>query len=488
MSEPSHLHAAKLAHVEKVSPCPAHGGLRRTAVLALASCMLLVAPPAARAAPEQTADGIPAGSIARHLPYNLDPRGIRKWLAEHGLTFGFILTSEGLANVSGGLKRGAVFEGKLEGYVNADLEKMLGWKGSSIYANVFQIHGTGGIDRDLVGGLDTISNIEALPTTRLSELWFEQRFFNDTMSVRVGQLAADSEFFIADLSQFFMNSDWPAITKHDLPSGGPSYPLSTPGIRFKVDPNKQLSFLVALFNGDPAGPGPEDPEIKNRYGLNFRVQDPPLLISELQYRYNQEKTATGLAGIVRFGSWYHFGRFDDQQLDALGLSLANPLSPRIASRLVGNAGIYGVIDQQLYRPTGGAADSGIGVFSRISASPSDRNLINFYLDGGIVFSGMLPGRPDDKFGATFIYSNISSGARGFDRDVARISGVQLPLRDFELSIALAYQALIVPGWTVQAEIHHIVHPGGHAADFAAAPPLSAIPDATVLALRSVVTY
>ena len=32
-------------------------------------------------------------------------------------------------------------------------------------------------------------------------------------------------------------------------------------------------------------------------------------------------------------------------------------------------------------PAGGAPDSGIGVFSRISGSPSDRNQISFYVDG-----------------------------------------------------------------------------------------------------------
>jgi hypothetical protein len=48
--------------------------------------------------------------------------------------------------------------------------------------------------------------------------------------------------------------------------------------------------------------------------------------------------------------------------------------------------------------------------------PGEPQLINFYLDGGIVFSGMVPGRADDKFGAAFIYSNISPDARALDRD------------------------------------------------------------------------
>lgn len=128
-------------------------------------------------------------------------------------------------------------------------------RGLGFFANSFQIHNTGGIRRDFVGSFNTISNIEALATTRLSELWLEQKFFNDTFSVRFGQLAADAEFFISDYSVFLITSDWPSITAQNLPSGGPAYPLSTPGIRLKFEPNKQITFLAALSNGDPSGPG-----------------------------------------------------------------------------------------------------------------------------------------------------------------------------------------------------------------------------------------
>jgi porin len=439
-------------------------------------------------ADDEWKDGIPPGSIATSLPNNGDPGGIRKWLSERGLTYSFIYTGEVLGNVAGGLKRGAVYQGRLETQVNADLDKMLGFKGLSFFTNAFQIHGSGGVRRDLVGNLATISSIEALPTTRLSELWLEQKFLNDTFSVRFGQLIADSDFFISDTSTFFMNSGWPSIEAGDLPSGGPSYPFAAPGIRLKYEPTKQITLLAAVYNGDPAGPGPEEPEIKNRHGVNFRVQDPPLVMGEAQYKYNQDKASTGLAGIVRVGFWHHFGEFNSQRFDSNGLSLANPLGSGIPARLRGETGIYGVIDQQIYRPAGGGPDSGVGVFSRVAVAPSDRNLAEFYLDGGIVFSGMLPQRPDDKFGATFIYTQISRDAAALDRDTVFFTGIAQPIRDYELTLALAYQAQIIPGWTLQPEFQYIIHPGGHVADPNSAVPGAAIKDAAVFALRTTVKY
>jgi porin len=200
-------------------------------------------------------DGVRLDSIATSLPENGDPGGGRKWLYDHGITYDLNYTSEVFSNVSGGIRRGTIFEGLLEGIIDADLEKLLDLKGLSFHANAFQIHGTGGIARDFLGNLNTISNIEALPTTRLSELWLEQKFWDGKASLRFGQLVADSEFIISNYSQLFATSDWPAITKANQPGGGPSYPLSTPGIRLRVDPTKEISFLVALFNGDPASPG-----------------------------------------------------------------------------------------------------------------------------------------------------------------------------------------------------------------------------------------
>ena len=311
--------------------------------VALAVSILLLSAPA-HAADEVDANGAPIPSIATSLSRNGDPAGTRKWLYDNGLTYSFVLTSEVLGDVAGGIRTGGVFQGKLETIIKADLDKMFGLRGLSFFTNSFEIHNTGGIRRDYVGSFNTISNIEALSTMRLSELWLEQNL-SDTFSVRFGQLAADAEFFISDYSVFLMTSDWPSIMAQNLPSGGPAYPLSTPGVRLKYEsPDKHFVGLLALFNGDPSGPGPEDPQIKNRYGLNFRVQDPPLLMGEAQYKYNQEKEAAGLAGIWRLGFWHHFGEFDSQRFDSKGLSLADPLSNGIAAKMRGTSGLYGVVD------------------------------------------------------------------------------------------------------------------------------------------------
>ncbi|MBV9558317.1 MAG: carbohydrate porin [Pseudolabrys sp.] len=407
-------------------------------------------------------DGITRPSIATSLPNNGDSSGSRKRLAERGFTYVFNYTQDILSNLAGGNRRGTIEQGKLETIFTLDFEKFAGWHGLVLSGNTFIIHNTGRIRRDYVGGINTIAAIEATPTVRLSELWLEQKFANDKAAIRAGQLAVDNEFFFTDSSLMFLQSDWPTITAQNLPSGGPAYPLTTPGARLKLEPIKDMSFLFAIFNGDPAGPGPGDPDTRNRYGLNFRIHDSPLLISEAQFRTNQAKEDEGLARTIKLGVWDHTGNFADQRFSSDGNFLASPVSNGIPLQHRGDWGVYGAIDQQLYRLPGGGKDKGVSVFAMASYSPPDRNQIDKYLTGGIVFAGLLPQRPNDRFGASFIYARFSDALRAFDQDTIAFSGIPGVVRDYEANLELTYQAQIIPGWTVSPTFQYIWHPSGQA--------------------------
>ena len=68
---------------------------------------------------------------------------------------------------------------------------------------------------------------------------------------------------------------------------------------------------------------------------------------------NQSKDARGLPGAYRIGAWYHTSaRFADQRFDNTGLSLASPQSTGIPLDHTGDYGVYGVVDQMLYRVPG----------------------------------------------------------------------------------------------------------------------------------------
>ncbi len=431
------------------------------------------------------ANGIPPGSLASAG----EPDARRKALADRGITYGLNYVGELQYNAVGGIRTGGVYVGRLEGIVELDLGKLAGAKGLTFHANAFQINGKG-LTPDFVGSLAPASYIEARATTRLSELWLEQKFANDKASIRFGQLAADVEFFASGYASQFINGTFgtPVGLAVNWPSGGPTYPFATPGVRLKIDPNANTSLLAAVFNGDPAGPSDAggDPQSRNRYGLNFRVQDAPLLIAEAQFRANQDKGAAGLARTIKIGGWNHFGRFDDQRFGTDGLSLADPASNGVAVARRGNRGIYGMIDQQIWRPASGEADKGIGVFGRVFTSPSDRNLVDLYLDGGIVFAGLMPVRPDDVLSFGAAYSRISDRARALDADTVAFNGTGL-VRSAERVFTINYQAQVRPGWQVDLDFQRFVNPSGGVAN-PASPAGAMIPSASVLTLHTSLKY
>ncbi len=162
--------------------------------------------------------------------------------------------------------------------------------------------------------------------------------------------------------------------------------------------------------------------------------------------------------MLKIGAWGHLGEFEDYRFANDGTLLADPAGSGVPARRKGNSGVYTVIEQQLFRPKGGDALSGISVFSRISASPSDRNLIDFFVDGGIVFAGLFPSRPQDRFGASILYSRFSNSVRAFAFDHAVFTGEPAQIPDYEANLELNYMAQIMPGWTVQPVLTYVWHP------------------------------
>lgn len=424
--------------------------------LALLACAVLASAPA-RAVDGQEGKTASSPSVA---PSQFDAwtqlrdiENARAALTNKGIQFQLIYFGDLLGNASGGVRQGTTYVGRLSLLVDADLEKLLGWNCAAFHASVQQIHGHG-LSGNYLDNLLVVSGIEALPATRLFNLWIEQKLAGGTASIRAGQLSTQitptQEFFVSQYGSLFVNATfgWPAITAINLPSGGPTYPLATPGVRLKISPNDQLTFLAAVFNGDPAGPGPGDPQRRDPTGTNFRVRDPPLFMGEIDFAYNQGKNAAGLPGTAKLGGWYHFGKFADQRFSVEGLSLADPLSSGMPVQDHGNFGIYAIIDQMLWR-VAGTTDQGLGIFARASVSPSDRNLISAYFDGGATYKGLFQGRENDTLGIGFGFANISSRARALDRDAATFTGIDSPIRDYEAVVEVSYQAQITPNWMVQ---------------------------------------
>ncbi len=452
------------------------------------TCFVLAQPAAAQApAPHDSDPATPTtSSIQSSLGALGDPGGVRAALAAKGVTYSLSYIGEVFDNLRGGIERGSVYEGRFDLHLEADLEKLAGLPGLTFHAQLLQIHGRGP-SRRKVSNLMTVSNIEALPSIRLDELWLEQALLDGKLSVRVGQLSADMEFLSSQTASVFINGTfgWPDITNENLPAGGDAYPWATPGLRVKVLPAPGVTLLGAVLNGDPSGGGAGEPLRHNQHGTQFPLHNAPFFIGEAAYAYNQEDGATGLPGTIKLGGWYHAGRFNDQRYDNNGVSLGDPASTGIARRVRGNYGFYAMAEQMLWRRPG-TSDQGLAAFARVSTAPGDRNPAVFYADGGLTCKGVLSGRPDDIAGIGFGYAKASNRLRAQQRD-ARAFGTSTPIISSEIVIELTYLAQLVPGWTLQPDFQYIRRPSGGIAK-PADPSGRRIKDAALVGLRTTIQY
>jgi porin len=411
------------------------------------------------AADDKPQTGVPDDSIAQG---SNDP--VRAAFAEHGILYGIKWIGEYWNVAKGANSNGSNFDGRLEVYTDVDLEKLVGWKGGTIHANAYYIHGIGPT-AERIGNIFTVSNIEADEAFRLFELWFEQSMRQDKLKVRFGSLAADSEFFVSDTATQFLNTTfgWPAATANNMAAGGPAYPLPSLGVRVQYAPTDNLKILAAIFNGSPADPFAPDPQKDDPHGTSFRLEDPPLIMVEGQVKYD-----VGLPGALKLGGWKQFNHYAPEFLN-----------PGI---LATDYGIYGIVDQQIWKPSD---DKSVSIFARVAGSPDKQSLISAYVDTGIVFSGFVSGRTKDTFGAAFGYGKIPDDLRRAQADPANPNFSDV-IFDYEAVLEVNYIAQICSGFSIVPDFQYIWNPGGRIPS--EANPTKPEQDAAVFGVRTNVGY
>ena len=307
-----------------------------------------------------------------------DLGGFRSKAADKGITFNIQYIAEIWGNPVGGVSNGTVYTGLLTFQGDIDLQKLFGWQGASFSTRWYWLSGQD-ISAEHVGNILTVSNIAGFNTVRMNELWFQQKFLGDRISIRAGQMGADSEFYVSTHSVVFLNAafSWSPTLSTNIPNGGPAYPMSAPGIRLEVTPLNWLSYRGAVFQGNPFA------QDVNRHGFRWDLSSSNgyFSIHELTFRLNQESGSSSLPGTFKIGGWF----------DTAPDPNANSTQPW-------GYGLHFVADQMLYRvpipkfapvadnngeqPTAASpTNKGLGVFTHMGLSPQNSSFINFYIDG-----------------------------------------------------------------------------------------------------------
>jgi porin len=405
-----------------------------------------------------------------------DMWGLRSALAKYGISFALLETSEVLGNVTGGAKQGAAYDGLTQMALQLDTNRAFGWYGGTFNVSALQLHGDNLSTSNLLT-LQTASGIEGDRSTRLWELWYQQKFLEeDRLDIKVGQQSLDQEFMVNANGAYLINTmfGWPMVPSADLPGGGPAYPLSALGVRARYRPVDSLTFLTGVFNGSPSPSGglccSGDAQQQNPSGTSFPLNGGVLVIAEAQYAYPSLGTmlyagqSEPLSRVYKIGAWFDSQNFADQQYDNTGLSLANPSSNGLPLGHHGNFGVYATMDQMVWvDPT--ESDRNINIFGRVLWAPqADRNLITFSLNAGVTFHEPILHRDDDTFSIGMGYAKVSSAVAALDKQTAAYTGTFVPTQGGETYLEVSYQYQATPWWQLQPDIQYVFNPGGGVAN------------------------
>jgi len=353
---------------------------------------------------------------------------LKEQLEDKGISFEVVYTTEYFANTRGGIKRDDTYLTNLDITLEVDTEKLGLWNNGQFF--IYSLHNSGHekLTGEIVGDLQTVSNIEAPRTSRIYELWYQHSFLDDQLSVLLGFHDYNSEFDVTEYGGLYINSSFgiqPDISAGARPS---IFPLAAPGIRIKASLHEQWELLFAVYDGDPG-----DPDVSEHFPRSdLNNSSGAFIATEVAYHFHEEF----LPGFIKVGLWNNTGDFDD-------VVDVNPSGNPIQRN--NNIGGYLIIDKQLYEES---EEQGLGGFIQFGMNDKRVNEVNLYVGGGLNYRGLIPGRDEDEVGIAVAHAVINE-------DIVDVGGRD----DSETTIEATYNIQINNQIRIQPDIQYIFNPG-----------------------------
>ena len=364
--------------------------------------------------------------------------GLNDELADSGIELGLSATQIYQQNVRGGIsthRRAGRYSGSYDLELTADLEKLLGIEGGSLYMLTEGVWSkSAGIDAPSVGSAFGVNGgARSRRSMDVTELWYQHTMFDDSLRVRIGKIdltggfdchgcpvAFDCSAYANDETTQFLNNA--LINNPTIPF--PDYGL---GVAVYYNPARfwYVSAAVADAQADIRETG---------FRTTFHDEDYFFYIFETGITPQLSSANGPLQGAYRAGLWY------DPQPKA---------HSDTTKTYRDDVGFYLSCDQMLIKENTDLEDTqGLGAFLRYGYAGSKRNdIVNFW-SVGFQYQGLLEGRHDDVLGVGF--------AQGFFSDKASLTYTD----DYENALELYYSAALTPWLNISPSIQYITNPGG----------------------------
>ena len=315
-----------------------------------------------------------------------DWAGFRTELIRLGITPTASYVAQFLGNPSGGQSTGFTYAGTFELLVHWDIGKLLPVGGLSL------VVGTGwSTGRSL--SADEIGNIFAVQSAytavdggtnslTLGPLYLHQRLLDDRLMLAVGRLAPAETFATMPVLNNYVNGGISA-TPGSLETDIPSFAAYPPGMQwgaqavYRLTPALQVE--AGVFNASRRSAAGADG------GADFSLggdHTGVLSVVQATYLINRAGTSAGLPGLYSVGGMYDSSRFS--RVSGSG------------GTTHGNAAVYAMFQQMVYREGGPGSDQGLTLWGEVAVAPrSSVSPLPLFVGGGVSYQGLIPGRGPD---------------------------------------------------------------------------------------------
>ncbi len=358
-----------------------------------------------------------------------------------------------VANVKGGINTGFRYIDNVDLTLNINLEKLAGIKGSSVF--LYGLGNNGGFASELVGDIQTVSNIEAYPTWKLYEAWVQQNFMDNNMSVLAGLYDLNSEFDVVKPGLLFLHSSY-GLGAELAPTGqnGPSvFPVTSLAIRAAATIKQKIKLMAAIMDavpGDPADPRGTHIKLSSEEGALLIFQANINLGKEL---YISKRGNVRRAGTVRrraIGRGYETPNFNQLIIGAWRYTADFETFGEVPQKERGNQGAF--IAYQRYFYLNADQTKHITAFARLGVAEDSFNQFGAAISGGIV-TVMPVLKHNDEMGIAF------STAINGDAYLAQTVREGFNYDRAETNIELTFNHRLLPYIALQPSIQFVINPG-----------------------------
>jgi porin len=225
---------------------------------------------------------------------------------------------------------------------------------------------------------------------------------DDRLELAYGRLTGTADFLSSPFYCQFVNNGicgQPPAPFFNMPGGITAYPQGTwggsgPSATLQAKPTQSLRSMTAIPTMAMTSPSTAQTLDGGNNGI--------LLMTEVGC-----KTPDGLWSMpsrYSFGGYVHTGDFPDVAEDSKGQNLF--LSGRHGREHSGQEGFYLLFEQMFFRNPN-RPEAGLNGFVTFVVSPDeDKSPIPYYLNGGLIYEGLIPCRLNDKTATRILFGLV----------------------------------------------------------------------------------